>query len=226
MIPYDDRDALSALAGEYVLGVLDVDRRHEIEAALAVNAELREAVAFWDVHLAPLSGLAVPADPPADTWERISARLALSGRHLPAWWHEPAPWRWATLGLAVLAAVLLLMVARPAPAPSYVAVLEAPKVGAAAFVVTGGHRELIVRMVAGAPPPSEHVFEVWAIYPRVSRPQAIGTISERGILRVDRFPVAALTGATIAVSVEQAGGSPTGQPTSAFVYLGQMKETI
>ena len=55
------------LAGEYVLGVLDAHEADEVAAALAVNAELRRAVAFWERQLHPLSSLAISAEPPPET---------------------------------------------------------------------------------------------------------------------------------------------------------------
>jgi len=74
MIP-DDRDELHALAGEFVLGVLEANEASEVAAALATNAELRRAVAFWEVQLHPLSELTSPAEPPPGTWQAIEARI-------------------------------------------------------------------------------------------------------------------------------------------------------
>ncbi len=126
----EDRDELNALAGEYVLGVLDPGEAREIAAALTTNGALRNAVAFWEAQLHPLAALAAPAEPPADLWNRIAGRLDETSQPSAArWWNRPAPWRWATSGLAAVAAALLLYITldgSPA-APNYVAVLHAPQ---------------------------------------------------------------------------------------------------
>ena len=74
MIP-DNSEELSVLAGEYVLGVLDAHESGEVAAALAINAELRHAVAFWEERFHPLSSLAASPEPPPDTWQAIEARI-------------------------------------------------------------------------------------------------------------------------------------------------------
>jgi anti-sigma-K factor RskA len=75
MIP-ENPDDLHALAGEYVLGVLDEPEAREVAGAVASNIKLRRAVIFWEQQLHPLSELAAPAEPPPDTWEAIEARVA------------------------------------------------------------------------------------------------------------------------------------------------------
>jgi anti-sigma-K factor RskA len=223
MIP-DDPEEISALAGEYVLGLLEPDEAREIEQALPANDALRGAVAFWENRLQPLSALAPAVDPPAGTWDRISAKVGSGAQslHLPSWWNKPEPWRWATAGFAAAAAAMLLVVARPITSPHYIAVLNAPGQQTASFVVMGGHKEIVAR-AAGAAPPEGRAFELWAIYPNVSRPQALGVIPASGVLRVKDFPTELLADASLAVSVEPPGGSPTGQPTGPVVFIGKLR---
>ena len=90
MIP-DNSEELRVLAGEYVLGVLDAHETNEVAAALAINSELRRAVAFWEEQLHPLSSLAASAEPPPGTWQAIEARIRtktasrLPGAFGPTW---------------------------------------------------------------------------------------------------------------------------------------------
>jgi anti-sigma-K factor RskA len=224
MIPQDPEE-LSALAGEYVLGLLEPAAMREIEQAMPRNDALSRAVAFWEQRLHPLAALAPAADPPAGTWEEISAKIG-AGRQmsrLPSWWNNPAPWRWATAGLAAVAAAMLLVVARPPTGPHYMAVLGAPGQQTPGFVVMGGHGEIVAHALSGAAPPADRAFELWAIYPNVSRPQALGVFPANGVLRVKDFPTEVLAGASFAVSVEPPGGSPTGQPTGPVVYVGKLR---
>ena len=162
MIP-ENRDELHTLAGEYVLGVLDTAEVSEIKTAMVTNAALRDAVAYWEETLHPLSALALPTDPPPELWDRIAARLDGGAPTRPALrlWSTQTPWRWSTAGFAAIAAALALYIAlKPVPpAPSFVAVLQAPQHDQANWVAMAGHRGLLVRAVEGAtPPPSGRAF--------------------------------------------------------------------
>jgi len=227
MIP-EDHEELNALAGEYVLGVLEPAQQREVQAALASNATLRDAVAFWEEQLHPLSSLAAPVDPPADLWNKIEARLDQTPQAgVARWWNQPAPWRWATGGFAAVAAALLLYIAlggSPA-APNYVVMLHSPQQqDQTSFVATVGRDGLTIRTVAAARPPAGRAYELWAIAPGASTPQAIGVIPENGVLRVASLPPDVRLGATLAISVEPPGGSPDQhKPSGPVVFVGAVE---
>jgi anti-sigma-K factor RskA len=222
MIP-EDRDELHALAGEYVLGVLDPGEAREIAAALRTNGALRNAVAFWEAQLHPLAALAAPAEPPADLWNRIAGRLDETPQaSATRWWNRPTPWRWATSGLAAVAAALLLYITLMPP--GYVAVLHAPQQDQASWVATVGRDGLTIRTVAAASPPAGRAFELWAIAPGSTVPQALGVIPADGVLRVSSLPADVRPGATLAISVEPPNGSPNQhQPTGPVVFVGAVQ---
>lgn len=225
MIP-NDGDELHALAGEYVLGVLEPEEARAIEAAFASNAALRRAVAFWEENLHPLSALAPQAEPPAKLWDGIAAQLddvTPAKSRAPHWWNQPAPWRWTTGGFAAAAAALVLYIALAPVSPRYVAILHAPHQDQASFVATVARGGLTVRAVAAASPPAEHAFELWAIAPGAARPQALGVIPANGVFRARGLPSALRDGATLAISVEPPGGSPTQQPTGPVVFVGAVE---
>lgn len=225
MIP-ETRDEIHALAGEYVLGVLEPSERSEVEAALADNAELRRAVAFWQTHLHPLSALAPPAEPPAYTWDGIASRLdGARGEALRSLWNRPAPWRWATAVCAAIAAALALYMAfAPVPTESrFVAVLHAPQQRQSNWLATIGHDGLSISPIAEEHPPVGRAFELWAIAPGAAQPQALGVVPANGVLRLAIVPPAVRAGATLAISVEPPGGSPTGKPTGPVVFVGAVR---
>jgi anti-sigma-K factor RskA len=119
----------------------------------------------------------------------------------------------------------------PAPVPSaqYVALLQG-SAGAPAFILTvdAATKNFTVRKV-GADAERGRSFELWLISDRLPQPRSLGVIggsdfTARPVLA--GFDAGTINGATYAVTVEQAGGSPTGQPTSAPVYTGKLIETV
>ncbi|HKW52498.1 MAG TPA: anti-sigma factor [Stellaceae bacterium] len=228
MIPAD-RDELNVLAGEYVLGTLEPEARREVEAALAGNAELRRAVAFWEERLHPLSRLAQPAEPPAQAWDGIAARLDPSKptRAAPGLWQSAALWRWTTAAASLAAACLALYIAiaPPAAAPSFIAMLRAPQQDQPAWIATAGRNGLLLRAVAGETTLVDRSFELWAIAPGAKQPQSLGVIPANGRLDLGALPTAIHSGGTLAISIEPKGGSPTGQPTGPIVFVGTLIAT-
>jgi anti-sigma-K factor RskA len=121
--------------------------------------------------------------------------------------------------------------AAPAPVPSaqYVAVLQ-KDVGSPAFILTvdGATKNFTVRKVGAAAEPGKS-FELWLISDRLQRPRSLGVIggsdfTARPVL--SSYDADTINAATYAVTVEQAGGSPDGKPTSAPIYAGKLIETV
>jgi anti-sigma-K factor RskA len=119
--------------------------------------------------------------------------------------------------------------AAPAPAAQYVAVLQKDG-GSPAFILTvdGATKNFTVRKV-GAAAESGKSFELWLISDKLQRPRSLGVIggsdfTARPVLSA--YDADTINAATYAVTVEQAGGSPDGKPTSAPVYAGKLIETV
>ncbi len=221
MIPAD-RDELNMLAGEYVLGLLDDAAAREIEEALAGNAALRQAVAFWQEQLHPLAALAPAAEPPPELWDRIARRIENEPRQ-GRLWRSLALWRGATAAAAAIAASLALYIAATPrlAAPSYVAVLYAPQQQQAAFVATGGRNGLLVHAVARETAPRDRGFELWAI-PAGAKPISLGLMSDEGRLEIASLPTPVSEGLTLAITIEPREGAPHAAPSSAPVFLGTL----
>jgi anti-sigma-K factor RskA len=71
----DDRDVRAA---EYVLGTLDPDERAEAQALIGSDAQFVALVRKWERRIGELNVLVAPVEPPAETWDRIKARIAAS----------------------------------------------------------------------------------------------------------------------------------------------------
>jgi anti-sigma-K factor RskA len=120
----------------------------------------------------------------------------------------------------------------PAPAkPSaqYVAVLQKDG-GSPAFILTidGATRNFTVRKLGAAAEPGKS-FELWLISDRLPRPRSLGVIGGSDFTArptLASYDADVINGATYAVTVEQAGGSPDGNPHSAPVFAGKLIETV
>jgi anti-sigma-K factor RskA len=119
--------------------------------------------------------------------------------------------------------------AAPAPSAQYVALLQREG-GAPAFILTvdGATKNFTVRKVGAAPEPGKS-FELWLISDKLPRPRSLGVIgggdfTARPLLA--SYDADTVKGATYAVTVEQAGGSPDGNPHSAPVFSGKLIETV
>jgi anti-sigma-K factor RskA len=120
--------------------------------------------------------------------------------------------------------------AAPVSLPAqYVALLQGPS-GGPAFILTidGATKNFTVRKVGATPEPGKS-FELWLISDKLPRPRSLGVIgggdfTARPVLA--GYDADVVNGATYAVTVEQSGGSPNGQPTSAPVFSGKLIETV
>ncbi|UPJ41268.1 anti-sigma factor [Bradyrhizobium sp. 40] len=135
-------------------------------------------------------------------------------------------------GLRPPARIQTVEVKTPAPLPvssQYVALLQGQG-GGPAFILTidGATKNFTVRKVGATPEPGKS-FELWLISDKLPRPRSLGVIgagdfTARPVL--GSYDADVVNGATYAVTVEQAGGSPNGQPTSAPVFSGKLIETV
>jgi anti-sigma-K factor RskA len=226
--PSNDRDALDALAGEYVLGTLDTDERHAAETRLATDPVFRNAVARWQRRLQPLSQVAGDAEPADGLFERIEASLApradLAGGNVVLLRRSLNRWRAAAAAFAAAAAALVAVLAadrlRPPPQSEFAAVLTAPDGTTPAFVATVDVKTRTIQLVrVAAPPPADKSYELWSIAPDAV-PHSLGVI-EQAVYR-PVIGAAPSKDVTLAVTLEQKGGSPTGAPQGPIVFKGAL----
>ena len=121
--------------------------------------------------------------------------------------------------------------APPAPAPSaqYVAILQ-KEGGSPAFILTvdDATKNFTVRKVGASAEPGKS-FELWLISDKLPKPRSLGVIgasdfTSRPVL--SSYDAEMVKGATFAVTVEQAGGSPDGNPHSSPVFSGRLIEAV
>jgi anti-sigma-K factor RskA len=120
--------------------------------------------------------------------------------------------------------------AAPAPSAQYVALLQKDG-GSPAFILTvdGATKNFTVRKVGGTAADPGKSFELWLISDKLPQPRSIGVIAPgdftaRTVLA--SYDANTINNATYAVTVEQAGGSPDGKPSSAPIFTGKLIESV
>jgi anti-sigma-K factor RskA len=205
------------------------------ESRLNPLAESAEAIAppaaVWrriDAGLGPAAVRPLAA-PRRRSWaERLFGRpqqpiptMATAGM-----WYCVGLWRMIGLGGTALAVALALYlgVGQPTviPPPTHIAVLAAAD-GAAVLVarLDAGSGRLALTPVALPQVDPAQSLELWLLPPDGTAPRSLGLIDASIPARdLPESDIGSLTAGALAVSLEPAGGSPTGQPTGPVLYSG------
>jgi anti-sigma-K factor RskA len=232
--PADHRDQ-DLRHAEYVLGVLDADARAAVEREIRDDPQAAAAVARWQGQLMPLADDIKEAEPPPYVWARVHDAVQFTApkpaRSRGNLWDNLRLWRWLAIGASVVAAACLVVAVlqpRPTSTPAgqvgYMAATIEQDNGTAGWTATMDlqHARMIVvpaTPVAFAP---GRAAELWLV-PAGGKPLSLGVIArDRPTSIALRPDLLAHLGASalLAVSVEPAGGSPTGQPTGAIIAKG------
>lgn len=223
---------LDALAAEYALGTLSPRARQRLATIARQDARVAVALRRWEYRLAGLAE-GVPAVTPAPrVWENIRGRLGIAevpDARRTRWWANLPLWRGlATAGfaLAVVLGVLLLAVPGREPAEALVVVLAGQDARPALVASAApGSRVLLVKTVTNVPVAAGRTLELWAL-PEGRNPQSLGLVPATGVVRLSLPRPAAATlqdVPALAISLEPAGGSPTGLPTGPVLYSGAVQ---
>lgn len=218
------------LAAEYVLGTLRGGARRRFDALLPAHPLLGRAVADWQARLAPLADSVPAVEPSGAVWRGIEARL-FPDRSVAAdaapWWRRLGLWQGLAFAATVAAIGLGVLLNQPPPVqPPIVIVLNANPDAAgvlpARFVasVTPDGRALVLRPVDAVALDANRALELWAV-PGQGAPRSLGLVRPNEATTVLRTQLLQGT-AAFAVSLEPAGGSPTGAPTGPIVSLGKI----
>jgi anti-sigma-K factor RskA len=230
-----DEPDIDMLAAEYVLGTLPVDERAAVAQRSANDKPLAAAIAAWEKRLAPLAEAVMPQEAPSHVWDRIAARIdglagAPSGTIID-FDRRLRRWRTAAIAASALAASLLLFAGyreytRPEQQKTLVAVLQKDAQSPAFLVsVDLEQKRLTIRAVSAPPHPGKS-YELWLVHDDLKTPRSLGVIGEGPFTTVQpklaAYAPKTIEQATLAVSLEPEGGSPTGAPTGPVLFSGKL----
>jgi anti-sigma-K factor RskA len=234
---FADERLRDKLAAEYVLGTMSARARRRFEFHLRSNPQLRRAVSEWEARLCVLSDVLPAVEPPARVWQAIKARLQIGGS--PAgFWDNLSFWRVSSFASGLLALALIVFVAVPKPetpvdAGRMVVVMndlatQRPAMTASWEPGQRGGRTLRIRVIGHAEMAPNTAWELWMLPGGDQEPVSLGLITthETQVVKIPEALAEKLDAAQgLAMSVELAGGSPTGLPSGPVLYAGQCIKT-
>jgi anti-sigma-K factor RskA len=218
------------LAAEYVLGTLRGPARRRFQTLLEAHPALRSAVRRWEAQLAPLSDSVAPVAPPERVWAGVEARLfgATPLATPTGWWHTLGLWRGlSALATAATLALVFVVTRVPPPQPPIIVVLatnpETAAISNASFVasLSADGRALVLKPLNAPTLTSAQALELWSV-PAQGGPRSLGLVRADQVTTLLLQAGVQRSTAAFAVSIEPAGGSPTGAPTGPIVSLGRI----
>ena len=231
-------------AAEFVLGLLMPETHAAAERRLSSDPAFAREVAAWQKHFAAFDDTAEPLVPAEELWRRIEAGMgtaipappAAPAGLLPRFWNSLGALRIAALsGLtaALALAVVTTVTVRHAQEvaarkPVYVAILvddATRQAGAIVNPFADGISEMIplVDMTV----PAGRSLQVWTLWNREIGPRSVGLLDRARAtpLDLERLPTTAAD-QLFEITLEPAGGSPTGRPTGPILYKGTTARTL
>jgi anti-sigma-K factor RskA len=177
-------------------------------------------------------------EPPARVWQMIRARLKFEPAPRGGFWESLSFWRVSSFASALLSLALIVMVVLPKPetpveAGRMVVVMndlatKRPAMTASWEPGQGGGRLLRIRVIGHAEMAPNTAWELWMLPGGDQKPVSLGLITthETQVVRIPQALAARLDAAQgLGMSVEPAGGSPTGLPTGPVLYAGETIKT-
>jgi anti-sigma-K factor RskA len=216
---------LDALCGEYLLGTLRGAARRRFERALREEPLVASRLRHWQGLLVPRYSSMIETPPPASAWPRLERELGLS-RYRTPWHRRLSLWRgWAIAATAAALLAIGLQILSLKPTNSFAEIAQLSGPGDAARIraaLSADRRTLELRATRPVLAGPSQSYELWLIPAEGGAPVSLavlGTLDAR--LPLPAAQAARLTrGAKLAVSVEPAGGSPTGAPTGPVLFAG------
>lgn len=219
----DDPENLDLIAAEYVLGTLAGGARRRFERQLGRDPFAARRVRAWEDRLVTLALRLAPVAPDPAVWEGVLRRIGDTGR--ASGWRRLA----AVLGVVAVLGFGWAIWDQLRPREPQATALVATEAGAALWrvAIAADGESLDVETAGDVSYPDDRSRELWAL-PADAAPVSLGLMPATGRVRLaldDRQRAALALAANVAVSDEPAGGSPTGAPTGAVLYVAPLSRT-
>jgi anti-sigma-K factor RskA len=220
----------NALVAEYVLGLLSAAEHERVGRLIENDQALRAERDFWVNRFAALNSEYEETPVPSHIYAAIEARAfgdLVKPRPVQSLWNSLMLWRGIAAGaLAVAVAAVGFNLMQPAPdvgalTTQLVAALEEEGSNVKFVALYDGSGNVRLTALSGEAVPDKD-FELWAIQGD-NAPISMGVIpvNERSAVTISPEVMAGWgEGSVLAITLEQAGGSPDGNPHGPIVAKG------
>lgn len=206
-----------SFAAEFVLGVLSGPERAEAMARARREPEFAALISDWEFRLGGLNGDFAEMPAP-NLMPAIEARLfPTDARTQSRQANRGGLFGWLS-GAMVAAALVLVVVAFVIPLRLQPVATLASDSGVLSYDVSQFGDYMRVTRIAGQAADTGLVHELWLVAPGAA-PVSLGLLGDASVIINQPAPA---VGWTLAVSVEPAGGSKTGQPTGPVILQAEI----
>jgi anti-sigma-K factor RskA len=227
MMP-NNGEVIDRVAAEYVLGTLRGSPRRRFERWRETIPVVDQRCRFWEERLLELAADLKPMRPPTYVWLAIERRLNFPARRSLVQRVRRFPLL-ASLVLLACATALLYWRSIPIIRPTSEATISARSGERLWELEVFGKADRIGLHAAKRPTrQAKSDYELWAL-PTGAAPVSLGILPAEGELMraLTVIQKQALTHSSqLAVTIEPLGGSPTGQPTGAILYVAPLRSAF
>ena len=233
-------DTIQMIAGEYALSLLDPATQIEVERRAEREPAMADAIAEWRDRLIEIDAAAAPMTPSDALWSRIDQALdtAVAFESAVVVVDRPARRSWgarlwsnvpalrglalagaaASLALAVGLAVSLQASRRQ---PEVIAVLLTGDAKPGAVVEVFADGSSFVAPLSDVSVPTGRIMQVWTLPDPATGPVSIGLLRASASAELQPVSLPAPKPRQLyEITLEPAGGSPTGRPTGPILFKG------
>jgi len=241
MSRYKQADIVEHLASQFVLGSLSYRVQKRVLSLCKNNTLLEQRIDFWQEKLVVLDLNTSELQPEESTWAAIADAVNIPNKKaqpekidnsfyslLSTWFSIPI-YRLAT-GFSVVCLMLISMIfVNPLSSKvdqlSYVAVLTAQDGNAHLVATTYGESKKLVVNIVNAPKIAKgESLELWVISKTDAQARSLGVIPQNKDLIEQQLTQAQWRlikdSESLIVTIEEAGGSPIGEPSEFIVSQG------
>ncbi len=222
---------LDELAAQYAIGTLRHTARARFERLCNEAPAAQAARQRWEDHLLPLAQETVPMLPSSACWSAVQRRIGIASpvanaKRFRAYWWQGA------LAASLLGAALIIGRYTVWNEPKWqpLAVLALPNAEPLWRIERSvDTNQIHIRTVGAVSLTPSQSYELWVLPAGAGNPVSLGLLPRVGVAghiltQVQRSLL--LDATKVAVSVEPAGGSPTGLPTGPVVIVAVISRPV